>query len=99
MRLSEMWTLGHATRLGLAAGLAALLLWPAYALLHEPMRGPFMAALGLTCFCGLSILFITVTDMMTVRRGRRILPARVFDLLLGSMLALPTGAALSDLMR
>ncbi len=84
----------QATRTGFLAGLAALLLWPIYAVTQDPVRPVFVAALAVTAFCGASILFITAIDLATVSRGRSILPARIFDLALGALLALPASAAL-----
>ena len=97
MRVGEIWTLRSATRAGFLAGLAALLIWPVYAVTQEPLRPLFVAALAITTFSGLSILFITTVDLLTVSRGRSILPARIFDLALGALLAIPAGAALASL--
>ena len=99
MRLKTFWSVGHATRIGLTAGFAALLLWPAYATWQAPVRELFVAALTVTAFCGASILFISAIDLLTVTRSRAVLPARLFDLALGAMLAIPSGAALADLFR
>ena len=88
----------RATRIGVPAGLAALLLWPLHATLHEGVRPLFVAALAATAFCGASILFIAVVDLLTVARGRIILPARIFDLALGALLLLPAAAALLSLL-
>lgn len=97
MRLGELWTLKQATRVGLLAALAALLLWPLYTVLQEPVRGLFVAALAVMLFGGVSILFMTLVDLATVVRDRRILPARVFDLLLGLALTVPPALALPSL--
>lgn len=97
MRLGELWTLKRATRIGLLAALAALLLWPLYTVLQEPVRGLFVAALGMMMLGGVSILFITLVDLATVARDRRILPARIFDLLLGLSLTVPPALALPSL--
>lgn len=99
MRLGDIWTLRQATRIGFIAGFAALLLWPVYALAQEPARPAFVAALALAAFCGASILFMTIVDLLTVARDRRILPARVFDLALGAALTLPPLLALDSLLR
>ena len=96
MRLGELWSLRDATRLGPIAGAAALLLWPAYAAWQEPVRLVFILALAVTALCGMSIILISATDFLTVARGRKVLPARLFDLALGIMLALPSTAALAD---
>ncbi|QHL90331.1 hypothetical protein GVO57_05130 [Sphingomonas changnyeongensis] len=88
----------HAT---LAAGIgavAALILWPAYALIQGPLYWPFVAALGLSCAGGTAILALATLDLMTVTRSRRVRPARAFDLLLGLGIAVPAGAALMSLL-
>ncbi|MBS0502298.1 MAG: hypothetical protein JSS55_00560 [Proteobacteria bacterium] len=99
MRPRDIWSLRHATRAGFVAGLAALLLWPVYSVTQGPVGPLFMAALAVTAFCGVSILFITAVDLATVRRDRSILPARIFDLALGALLAIPAGAALASLVQ
>lgn len=99
VRLGEIWTLRQATRAGFLAGLAALLIWPVYAVTQETLRPAFVSALFVTAFCGASILFITIVDLLTVTRDRSILPARVFDLALGALLAIPSGAALASLVQ
>jgi hypothetical protein len=98
MRLSEIWTLARAIRLGLVAGLVALLLWPVHAVSPERIRPLFIAALAATAAGGVSILSMSVADLLTVRRGRRILPARLFDLALGLALTLPPVLALFSLL-
>lgn len=97
-RLADIWTLRRATGVGCVAGLAALLLWPAYAVMQETARIAFVAALALTLACGLSILAMTATDLLTVTRDRRILPARLFDLVLGALLVVPPALALAALL-
>ena len=98
MGLKNLWTLPRAIRLGLLAGLATLLLWPVHAVTPERVRPAFIAALGVTAVCGASILFMSLYDLLTVARDRRILPARVFDLLLGLGLTLPSALALLSLL-
>lgn len=90
--------LRHINRWGLIAGLCALILWPVHALAQEPARLPFLAALTVTALCGAVVLAMTLIDLVTVRRDRSVLPARVFDLALGVLLALPSGAALIALL-
>lgn len=87
----------QATRLGLCAGLAALLLWPAFAIAQGWLRWPFAAALAVAATSGAAILFVTLSDMLTVRRSRHARPARVFDLALGGVLVLPPLLGLLDL--
>lgn len=99
MQLKTLWSVGHATRIGLIAGFAALLLWPAYATWQAPVRELFVSALAVTAFCGVSILMISAVDLLTVSRSRTVLPARMFDIALGALFAIPSCAALADLFR
>ena len=98
MRLSEIWTLARAIRLGLIAAGLALLLWPVHVVSPDRVRGAFVATLAVTALCGASILSMSLADLLTVTRDRRILPARVFDVALGTALALPAGFALLTLL-
>jgi drug/metabolite transporter (DMT)-like permease len=84
------WTIGRATGLGVTAGLAALVLWPFYAAYQERVIAPFVAALAIAALCGISILLISVADMLFRRRGSNLRPIRAFDLVLGLMLAAPS---------
>ena len=90
-------SLHFANRWGVIAGLAALALWPAYALLQDSVRPWYLAALAVTALCGATILVAALIDLATVRRDRSVLPARLFDLGLGLLLAGPSTAALVDL--
>lgn len=94
------WTIGRATGVGVVAGLAALILWPAYAALQEPLALPYGAALAVAAFCGLSILWITAADLLFHRRrGDRMLPLRIFDIALALLLLLPSASALAILLE
>lgn len=87
----KSWTIGGATRAGLAAGLLALILWPIYAAFQKPVRLPFAAALAITAFCGLSILTITAADLLFHRtRGDRLRAVRTFDIALALLMAIPS---------
>ncbi|HEV2748183.1 MAG TPA: hypothetical protein VGW34_12900 [Allosphingosinicella sp.] len=94
----KWWTISRASGTGVTAGLAALLLWPAYAAWQDPLRAAYVAALALTAFCGVSILVITAADILRHRRGRRLRPVRAFDVLLAILLALPSLLALDALL-
>ena len=89
----------NATRLGLCAALVALILWPAFAIVQGWLLWPFGAALAMSMTSGGAILLITLSDILTIRRGRQVRPARLFDLALGAILVLPAAAGLADLMR
>ena len=100
MKLLRSWTITQAMQIGLVAGLLALILWPAYAIFQDPLRLPFAASLAASAFCGLSILAITITDLLFHRaRGRRLRPIRVFDIVLGVSMTLPGLMALPGILR
>ncbi len=87
----EWWTIGRATGVGVMAGIAALILWPLYAAYQEKVLPLFVAALALAALCGLSILWITLVDLVTHRRrGERLRAVRIFDVVLALLLALPS---------
>ena len=98
MRLSDIWTFARAIRVGLVAGLIALLLWPIHVVAPDRVRPVFIAALAATAAGGVSILCMSVADLLMVSRDRRILPARLFDLALGLALTAPPVLALIDLL-
>lgn len=89
--VARHWTIQRATIVGIALGIAALLLsgWESERLLY-----PYAALLALTLLCGLSILLITINDIKTRGRGGRMRPIRVFDIAIALVLALPAGYAL-----
>lgn len=92
------WTIGRATGVGVTAGLAAIVLWPLYAVYQDRVLAPFVAALAVATLCGLSILWITLVDLVTHRRGERVRPLRAFDLAVALLLALPSLAQLEALL-
>lgn len=85
----EVWTIRRATGIGVTAGLASLILWPVYAALPEALW-PFILALSVTAFCGVSILLITLKDIYRRRRGTIMNRIRTFDIVLGVLLAAPS---------
>jgi hypothetical protein len=93
------WTLRRAAGAGVVSGLAAVALWPAYAMLQEPLRLPFAAALAAAAFCGLSILWITAKDVARGRRrGGKAKALRAFDLAFALLLTVPSLTALHTLL-
>lgn len=92
------WTAQRATAPGIIAGLSALLLWPAFAAYPHIFLWPFVAALSIAGFCGLSILVLSVVDVRNRRRGRRVRPIRAFDVVVGLALAIPAALELSVLL-
>jgi hypothetical protein len=92
-----VWTIGRASGIGASAGLLALILW----FLHRVYEG-FAWPLGLLAavagLCGISIFIITALDLaFHRRRGGRIVPLRIFDLVLGSALVVLGLVQLDDL--
>jgi hypothetical protein len=97
--LGAYWTTSRALALGAGAGLAAILI----SLLEWEWRDslflPWFAAVAVAAVCGLSILWITLIDMVTnPRRGAKVAPIRGFDIAMGLLLALPSLYVLSGLM-
>lgn len=97
MRIGEIWKRrGYQT--GLIAGMAALVLWPINAAVaQDQLRLLFLLTLAVAAASGLTILVIAFSDLLTVSRGRRVLPARIFDVALGLLLAGPAALGLADL--
>lgn len=91
------WTVQRATGTGMVAGLAALLLWVAYAAYPQTLRLPFGIALAATAACGLSILWISAVDAVRNSRGARLVPIRTFDVAVGLLFAGPSLLALEAL--
>ena len=92
------WTIGRATGVGIVAGLAALLLWPLFAAWPETLLWLFAAALAVTALCGVSILLITLRDIYRRRRGTIMQRIRIFDVVLGLLLAVPSAVQLKALL-
>ena len=96
--LLRWWTIKRATGTGVVAGLCAILLWPIFAAWQEPFHIPYLAALALTLFCGVSILAISLVDrLFRPGRGESLRPIRIFDVALGLLFTLPTLWVLPDL--
>jgi len=89
------WTIQRATVAGIAAGLSALLVSIAIGSLPAGAFHLYVALLGLTIACGLSVLWITMRDIRTRGRGGRMRPIRTFDVAVGAALVLPAAYALS----
>lgn len=95
----KSWTINRAAGTGIVAGLIALILWPVFAAWQEPVRPFYLAALGITAFCGLSILAISIVDLLIHTRGKRMVSVRTFDIVLALLLAGLAGSALYALLR
>jgi len=91
----KLWTIQRSTTIGIATGLSAVLLasmlggWPG-GLLY-----PYVGLLGVTAFCGASILWITAVDMRTRGTSGRMRPIRGFDVAIALALLLPALYGLS----
>ena len=92
--MKKLWTIQRAAVTGIATGLAAVLAAAALPAWPDAVRLPYLALLAITAFCGLSVLWITLTDMRRRGRGGRMRPIRAFDLAVGLALLLPSGFAL-----
>ena len=92
------WTIPRATGLGVTAGVAALILWPLYAAWQEALLWPFIIVLAIAAFCGLSILLITLKDIYSRTRGTIMHRIRIFDVVLGLLLAVPSLVQLEALL-
>ena len=79
----------RATGTGAVAGLAALLVASVIQAWPEGLLYPYAALLALTAFCGVSILWITASDMRSRGTSGRMRPIRGFDLALGFVLLIP----------
>ncbi len=86
----QSWTFQRAAAVGIVAGLSALLLAVVIASWPEGLLYPYVALVALTAFCGLSILWITATDMRDRGTSGRMRPIRGFDLALGAALLVPS---------
>jgi hypothetical protein len=74
------------TGTGVAAALAALLLWPAAAR-YDSALWPFLALLGIAGLAGAAVLLLTGADLLLrPKRGGEVSPIRVFDVLSGAAL-------------
>ncbi|HEY5720697.1 MAG TPA: hypothetical protein VIT45_00085 [Allosphingosinicella sp.] len=91
------WTIGRASGIGASAGLIAIFVWALHRA-YDGMAWP-LGVLGAVCgLCGISILAITALDLVFHRRrGGRVFPLRIFDLVLGSALVLLCLVLLDDL--
>ena len=77
------WSFARASGIGTTAGLLAILLWPFFRRFGGALTWPFAILAAVMGLCGLSILLMTLIDMLTRRRGSRIRPLRGFDLAVG----------------
>jgi hypothetical protein len=88
------WTAQRLIAVGIAAGLAALLVSTVIGSLPEGTLYLYACLLALTIVCGISILWLTLNDIRTRGRGGRMRPIRAFDIAAGLLLILPAAYAL-----
>jgi hypothetical protein len=94
MPLRNSWTINRASGTGLVAAVCSLILWLAFSVVGEALLFPFSIALSVCLACGLSVLAMTAIDFILRKRGRMVLPIRVFDLAWGFALSVPAAAEL-----
>jgi hypothetical protein len=82
------WTIGLASGVGFSAEFIALFLWPIAANAGPRLLfWPYLAAACLAGFCALSILSMTLVDVLRHPRGDRIRAIRIFDLVFAVLVA------------
>lgn len=89
MAALRTWTIGRASIAGIVIGLAALLM----VAFRDPRDGGlylYATLLGLTAFCGASVLWITAFDMRDRGTSGRMRPVRAFDIAIGLGLLAPS---------
>ena len=84
------WTIQRATVTGIAAGLSALIVSALVSGRPGALLDFYAALLGVTAFCGASILWITLIDIRNRGRGGRMRPIRAFDVAAALLLILPS---------
>ncbi len=95
--MMDRWTIGRASGVGASAGWLALMAWVLHAY-YEGWSWPLAFLASVAGICGVSILIITALDLgFHRRRGGRVIPLRIFDIVLGSALILLAVVQLDDL--
>ena len=87
--LLKRWTIQRAATFGIAAGIAAVLAISAIELWPEGLLPAYVALLVFTIFCGVSILWITASDIRDRGTSGRMRPIRGFDIAIGLALLIP----------
>ena len=91
------WTIGRASGIGASAGLLALIV-SALPRAYDSLAWPLFVLASAAGLCGVSILTITALDIaFHRRRGGRLVPLRIFDVVLGSALLLLCIVQVDDL--
>ena len=78
--------ISRCTAVGVVAVLLSMVLWPFIAG-HDWALWPFMALIALAALAGVAVLLLTGIDLLLhPRRGERVGPIRVFDVVCGGAL-------------
>ncbi|MBX3561502.1 MAG: hypothetical protein KF780_06770 [Sphingomonas sp.] len=85
----KRWTIQRAATVGIATGIAALLAISAIEIWPEGLLYAYVALLAVTIFCGVSILWITASDIRMRGTSGRMRPIRGFDIAIGLALLIP----------
>ena len=85
----KRWTIQRAATTGIAAGIAAVLTVSAIGIWPEGLLPAYVALLVVTIFCGVSILWITASDIRDRGTSGRMRPIRTFDIAIGLALLIP----------
>lgn len=90
----KRWTIQRAATLGIASGIAALLTISAIEIWPDGLLRAYVALLAFTIFCGVSILWITASDIRDRGTSGRMRPIRGFDIAIGLALLVPAAYGL-----
>jgi hypothetical protein len=90
----KTWTIQRAATIGIATGIAAVLTVSGIAIWPEGLLRLYVALLAVTIFCGVSILWITASDIRDRGTSGRMRPIRAFDIAVGLALLIPAAYGL-----
>ena len=93
--LMRSWTMQRAAGVGVASGIAAILLTAVMDRWPGELLYPYVLLLASTAWCGASILWITAAGMRSRGTSGRMRPIRGFDVALGLVRLLPSLYALT----
>ena len=97
--LARRWTIQRASGMGIVAGVAAILVTGLLGTSNDVLLYGYAVLLGVTAWCGASILWITAFDMRARGTSGRMRPIRGFDAALGLALLVPSLYAMSLIWR
>lgn len=90
----KTWTIQRAATIGIATGIAAVLTVSGIEIWPEGLLRLYVALLAVTIFCGVSILWITASDIRYRGTSGRMRPIRAFDIAVGLALLIPAAYGL-----